>query len=200
MYEVELRSLIKDIKEMQKKIKSFSKTLSENEREVNIFFINPLKKDFDIKIRLRKNKYFLMYKGSSKNKARIEFESQISDPCAVFNILVESGFQIELAVARIKYTYKYENYEIMLNEVINWGDAVEAEIIIDDNKLAEAAENNVKKFMKSKLGITNLLSNSELEILNKIYQKKLLLNKIKMNELMDYVNNKTDKLNFFKNN
>lgn len=200
MYEVELRSLIKDIKEMQKKIKSFSKTLSENEREVNIFFINPLKKDFDIKIRLRKNKYFLMYKGSSKNKARIEFESQISDPCAVFNILVESGFQIELAVARIKYTYKYENYEIMLNEVINWGDAVEAEIIIDDNKLAEAAENNVKKFMKSKLVITNLLSNSELEILNKIYQKKLLLNKIKMNELMDYVNNKTDKLNFFKNN
>ncbi|MFH1591867.1 MAG: hypothetical protein ABIB47_00675 [Candidatus Woesearchaeota archaeon] len=196
MYEVEIRALVKDFDDVKKKLDGFATPTSPSAREVTIFFFNPYNDNYDIRLILRKNKFILGYKEKLSKKARKEIESDISNPDAIYDLLTHSGFEIRMIVARVKYLYQYENYKILLNRIIDWGDAIEVEILIEEEKDVDIIEKNIKNFMLSKLEISELLENHTLQSMNGDYCKKINFNNILLKDLLDYVYGKKNDLRF----
>ncbi len=196
MYEIELRALVDDFEAVKNKLDSFAKPIKSNEKEATIFFFNPHQKDFDLRLRLRKERCFLSFKEGSHKAARMEIESDISNPAGMYKMLKMAGFKIKLIVARINYAYKYGKFEILLNKIADWGNAIEVEIAADEDGNSGQIESEIKEFMKSKLGLADLLSKEKLDELNEDYRKKIDFNKIKIVDLLDYVNGRKDSLRF----
>ena len=98
MYEVELRALVKDFDKTKFLLESFANPVDKDKREVTIFFVNSYKEDFDLRLRLHKNRAFLSFKESISKTARKEIETDIEDPVAMFNILLNSGFKIKMII------------------------------------------------------------------------------------------------------
>jgi len=191
MYEIELRALIKNFEEFKNKLDNIAKVISKDEREVTIYFINEAKEGFDLRLRLKKDTYIISYKESLSKSARKEIESEISNPKAIYDLLIESGFKIRMIVARINYKYIKDNFEILLNRVVDWGDALEVETMIYDKEKVNEAEESIKQFMYGELGITELFTKEQMKKINDIYCSNNKLN-ITVEELIDYVNGKKE--------
>jgi len=195
MYEVEVRALV-DFDSMKRKLDKSAKPLKLNEREATIFFFNPEKEDFELRLRFRKNNYILSYKESLSKTARKEIETEISNPDALYHLLLGAGFKIKMIVARVKFTYLYNKFEILLNRIADWGDAIEVESVIEDEGDAGKTESEIREFMKTKLGISNLLGNEKLKSLNEDYRRKIDFYDIPLETLLEYVNGKRNYLKF----
>jgi len=195
MYEVELRALVDNFEGIKKKLEDLGDKIFENQREVTIFFFNPNKDDFDLRLKLTKDKNIISFKEGISKKARKEIESEVSNPKAIYDLLLESGFKIKMIVGRVKHVYQYKNFNILLNKVLNWGDAVEVETEIKSEEEAEEAEKEIKDFIQKKLGLKNLLSKERMLEMNEEYNNKYDFNSINLDLLIDYVNGKI-RLNF----
>lgn len=196
MYEIELRALVDDFDAVKNRLDKFTKPVSIGEREVTIFFFNPHQNDFDLRLRLRKDRYFLSFKEGSHKTARKEIESDVSNPHAVYDLLKSAGFKIKLVVARINYAYQYGKFEILLNKITDWGNAIEVEKIIDEDTNSAQIESEIREFMESKIGLAKLLSKERLNELNEEYMKKIDFDEIKMDDLLDYANGRKESLKF----
>ncbi|KKQ94783.1 MAG: hypothetical protein UT66_C0028G0013 [candidate division CPR2 bacterium GW2011_GWC1_39_9] len=198
MYEIELRALINDFAAIKKKLDSFASLVKDGEREATIFLSNPHKKDFDLRLKFKKDKYFLSFKSDPSKNVRKEIESDISDPEAIYEMLINSGFETQLIVARINYLYNYGGYDILLNEIIDWGNAIEVEKMVDGKEDTEKVEKEMKEFMNRQLDIKELLNREELVRLNGIYKNKADFDKIKADDLIAFVSGEIDNISFLK--
>lgn len=196
MYEIELRALVDNFETIKKRLDNFAKPVRIGEKEATVFFFNPHQKDFDLRLRMRKNKCFLSFKEGLHKTARKEIESDISNPAGMHELLKMAGFKIKLIVARINYAYQYENFEILLNKITDWGNAIEVEMNVDEDSNSGQIESEIKEFMESRIGLANLLSKEKLNELNEEYRKKIDFDKIKIDDLLDYVNGRKDSLKF----
>lgn len=196
MYEIELRALVDDFEAVKNRLDKFAKPVRLGEREATIFFFNPHQKDFDLRLRMRKNKCFLSFKEGSHKAARKEIESDVSNPAGMYEMLKTAGFKIKLIVARINYAYQYGKFGILLNKITDWGNAIEVETVVDEDSNSGQIESEIKEFMESRLGLANLLSKERLDELNEEYRKKIDFDKIKMDDLLDYVNGRKEPLKF----
>jgi len=193
MYEIELRALVDNFDLIKSKLDKFEKKEADK-REATIFFINPHKDDFELRLRLEKGRSYLSFKEGHHKSARKEIELDISNPEAMYRLLLASGFTIKMIVARVKYTYCHKDFEILLNCVINWGDAVEVEKIVENEKDSENVEAEIENFIKEELGL-KLLAKEKLKEMNKEYCEKIDFEKISVLDLLDYVQEKRD-INF----
>ncbi len=196
MYEIELRALVDDFDAIKNRLDNFAKPVKFNERETTIFFFNPHQNDFDLRLRLRKDRYFLSFKEGLHKTARKEIESDVSNPHAIYDLLKSAGFKIKLIVARINYAYQYGKFGILLNKITDWGNAIEVEIAAGEDGNSGQIESEIEEFMKSKLGLANLLSKERLNELNDEYMKKINFDIVKIADLLDYVNGKKESIKF----
>jgi len=198
MYEVELRTLLEDFDSAKEKLDFFAKPVRLNEREVTIFFHNPQKDDFDLRLKLRKNRNFLSFKELSPGNTKKEFESDVSDPGAVYEMLLKSGFKIRMIIPRVKYTYKHGKFEILLNRIIHNIPVlplIEVETVIDEKGDTKKIEQEIRDFMKNKLNLKNLLDDEKLGEINQ-EGREMNFDSVSMGDLLDFVSHKKDDLKF----
>jgi len=99
-----------------------------------------------------------------------------------------------MIIARVKDTFRYNQFEILLNEVIDWGNAMEVEAMIDNEEDAKETEEKIEEFMKNELGIEKLLEKEKLLEMNEEYNNKVDFESVKIEDVIDYVQGKTDNI------
>ena len=180
MIEVEVKAKIENFEDMKKKLENLGAIKSKKEFQEDIYFNSPIV-DFantDEALRIRttkeneKTNIFITYKGpkiDSKSKTREEIEIKIEDSEKCSKIFQHLGFTKVRAVRKNRQYYKYENFEISLDDVEGLDPYMEIEIALNDGCDYNEAQEKIFELFK-KLGITDGFERtSYLELLEKLY-------------------------------
>ena len=165
MIEVEVKAKIDSFEEIEKELEKIGATKTKKEFQEDIYFNSPIvdfaKTDEALRIRTttedENTNIFITYKGpkiDSKSKTRKEIEMGIDDSEKCADIFEEIGFEKVRAVRKNRQYYKYENFEISL----------------EDGKDYSQAQDEIFKLFE-KLGITDGFERtSYLELLENLYK------------------------------
>lgn len=142
MREIEIKIRVKDLSEVESKLKEFGCILSGpiNQHDI-IYSKNGLKefesaKEGDVILRIRKqdhNTEFNLKQQKSSEMDNLEYETEISNLEAMDNILKALGWFPEVEVKKVRRKGKLGEYEICLDRVEELGDFIELEKFTDDN-------------------------------------------------------------------
>ena len=165
MIEVEVKAKIESFDEMRKKLDEIGAIKTKTEHQEDRYFNSPVK-DFaetDEALRIRetrsdeKHNLFITYKGpkiDAKSKTREEVEMEIEDADKASKIFEFLGFNEVRTVIKDREYYKYENYEISLDNVHGLEPYMEIEISLEDNSDYSKAQESIFELFE-KLGITD---------------------------------------------
>ena len=165
MIEVEVKAKINSFDERREKLNEINAVKVKTERQEDRYFNSPVK-DFaqtDEALRIRetrsdeKHNLFITYKGpkiDAKSKTREEVEMEIEDADKCSKIFENLGFKEVRTVIKDREYYKYENYEISLDNVHGLEPYMEIEISLDDNSDYSEAQESIFELFE-KLGITD---------------------------------------------
>ena len=165
MIEVEVKAKIKSFDEMREKLEEIGAIKVKTEHQEDRYFNSPVK-DFaqtDEALRIRetlsdeKHNLFITYKGpkiDKKSKTRQEVEMEIEDADKCSSIFEFLGFNEVRTVIKDREYYKFENYEISLDNVHGLDPYMEIEISLDDGSDYSEAQVSIFKLFE-KLGITD---------------------------------------------
>ncbi len=165
MIEVEVKAKIKSFDEMRKMLDEINAVKVKTEHQEDRYFNSPVC-DFaqtDEALRIRETKtdekhnLFITYKGpkiDAKSKTREEVEMEIEDADKASKIFENLGFKEVRTVVKDREYYKYENYEISLDNVHGLDPYMEIEISLEDNSDYSKAQESIFKLFE-KLGITD---------------------------------------------
>ena len=180
MIEVEVKAKIENFQDMEKKLEKLGAIKSKKEFQEDIYFNSPIvdfaKTDEALRIRTTKENdsenIFITYKGpkiDSKSKTREEIEINIEDSAKCAKIFETLGFNKVRAVKKNRQYYKYENFEISLDDVEGLSPYMEIEIALEDGTDYNEAQNRIFELF-SELGIEDGFERtSYLELLEKLY-------------------------------
>ena len=185
MIEVEVKAKIESFDEMRKKLDEIGAVKVKTEHQEDRYFNSPVK-DFaetDEALRIRetrsdeKHNLFITYKGpkiDAKSKTREEVEMEIEDADKCSKIFENLGFKEVRTVVKDREYYKYENYEISLDDVHGLEPYMEIEISLEDNCDYTEAQNSIFELFE-KLGITDGFERtSYLELLEEMDEWKFI--------------------------
>ena len=162
MIEVEVKAKIRSFDEMRKKLDEIGAIKIKTERQEDRYFNSPVK-DFaktDEALRIRETRsderhnLFITYKGpkiDKKSKTREEVEMEIEDADKCSRIFENLGFKEVRTVVKDREYYKYENYEISLDNVHGLKPYMEIEISLEDNSDYSKAQESIFELFE-KLG------------------------------------------------
>lgn len=165
MIEVEVKAKINSFEEMREKLNKINAIKVKTEHQEDRYFNSPVK-DFaqtDEALRIRETKsedkhdLFITYKGpkiDKKSKTREEYEMKIEDAEKCKNIFESLGFNEVRTVIKNRDYYKYENFEISLDDVEGLEPYMEIEISLDDGSDYSKAQEDIFKLFE-KLGVTD---------------------------------------------
>ena len=165
MIEVEVKAKINSFDEMREKLNEINAVKVKTERQEDRYFNSPVK-DFaqtDEALRIRETKsdekhnLFITYKGpkiDAKSKTREEVEMEIEDADKCSKIFENLGFEEVRTVIKDREYYKYENYEISLDNVHGLEPYMEIEISLDDDTDYSKAQESIFELFEN-LGITD---------------------------------------------
>ena len=165
MIEVEVKAKIKSFDEMRKRLDDINAVKVKTEHQEDRYFNSPVR-DFaqtDEALRIRQTKsdekhnLFITYKGpkiDAKSKTREEVEMGIEDADKASKIFENLGFKEVRTVVKDREYYKYENYEISLDNVHGLDPYMEIEISLEDNSDYSKAQESIFELFE-KLGITD---------------------------------------------
>ena len=165
MIEVEVKAKIRSFDEMRKRLDEINAIKVKIEHQEDRYFNSPVR-DFaqtDEALRIRETKseekhnLFITYKGpkiDAKSKTREEVEMGIEDADKASKIFENLGFKEVRTVVKDREYYKYENYEISLDNVHGLEPYMEIEISLEDNSDYSKAQESIFKLFE-KLGITD---------------------------------------------
>ncbi len=165
MIEVEVKAKIKSFDEMRKRLDEINAVKVKTEHQEDRYFNSPVR-DFaqtDEALRIRETKsdekhnLFITYKGpkiDAKSKTREEVEMEIEDADKASKIFENLGFKEVRTVVKDREYYKYENYEISLDNVHGLDPYMEIEISLEDNSDYSKAQESIFELFE-KLGITD---------------------------------------------
>ena len=180
MIEVEVKAKINSFKEIEEKLEKIGATKSKKEFQEDIYFNSPVvdfaKTDEALRIRTTKKNdethIFITYKGpkiDSQSKTRKEIEMEIEDSEKCADIFEEIGFKKVRAVRKNRQYYKYENFEISLDDIEGLDPYMEIEIALDDGEDYSDAQDKIFRLFE-RLGITEGFERtSYLELLENLY-------------------------------
>ncbi len=175
MIEVEVKAKINSFSEMEEKLENLGAVKSKSEFQEDIYFASPIvdfaKTDEALRIRTTNNDIFITYKGPKLNKdakTRKEVEMSIESAAKAKDIFEEIGFREVRTVRKNRQYYRYENFEISLDDVEGLSPYMEIEIVLADGEDYTQAQDKIFKFFE-KLGITDGFERtSYLELLEKL--------------------------------
>ncbi len=144
MIEVEVKAKIDDFDEMKEKILKLGAVKVKDEFQEDIYFNSPIvdfaKTDEALRIRTTKSdnaeNIFITYKGpkiNKKAKTRKEVEMNVEDSMKAKDILESIGFKQVRSVKKNREYFKFENFEISLDDVEGLCPYMEIEIALPDN-------------------------------------------------------------------
>lgn len=182
MIEVEAKAKIDNFEDVKLELKKINAKKIKTEYQEDLYFNSPIT-DFsesDEALRIRKteneseNKIFITYKGpkiDKKSKTREEIEIEIDDYEKCKRIFEHIGFNASSIVSKKRDIYKFENYEISLDDVKGLEPYIEIEIVLNDNNDYKKAQEGLFKIFE-KLNINSGFERtSYLELLeNKNYK------------------------------
>lgn len=179
MIEVEVKAKINSFKEMEEKLAQIGAVKTKEEFQEDIYFNSPVvdfaKTDEALRIRTTKQNdetnIFITYKGpkiDAKSKTRKEIEMGIADSSQCSDIFEAIGFRKVRAVRKNRKYYRYENFDISLDDIDGLDPYMEIEIALEDGEDYSEAQNSIFELFE-KLGITDGFERtSYLELLEKI--------------------------------
>jgi len=169
MIEVELRAKV-DKHLIMEKIKNIGAILKGSTAEHDEYF--KFSKDTErrliMRIRGKEGKNKLTFKGSSKlpeDVAWQEWETSIIDEKNLKNLLLSNGLEIVVIIDKKRNSYKYDDFEINVDEIKNLGMFIEVELLTND---AADGKRRVKEFL------FNILEIQENDIITKGYVPLML--------------------------
>jgi len=132
--EIEMRVKVDNFDGVIKKITQMGAVLVKEQRQIDVYYgetslYDKLGYSFMLRVRREGVKSFLTYKGAKLKIDGVweEYETEISDPEAVVEMLVSSGFDKIIEVSKIRKEYKLEKFSICLDKIENLGSFVEIE-------------------------------------------------------------------------
>lgn len=181
MIEVEVKAKINSFKEIEEKLENIGAVKTKKEFQEDMYFNSPVvdfaKTDEALRIRTTieddDTNIFITYKGpkiDSKSKTRKEIEMGIDDSSKCADIFEEIGFEKVRTVRKNRKYYKYENFEISLDDVEGLEPYMEIEIGLEDGEDYSEAQNKIFELFEQ-LGITEGFERtSYLELLENLYK------------------------------
>jgi adenylate cyclase class 2 len=161
MIEVEVKARIDSFEEMEKRLKDLGAVKTKDEFQEDIYFASPIvdfaETDEALRIRTTNNDTFITYKGpklNEKAKTRKEVEMTIESAAKASDIFTEIGFTPARTVKKSRQYYRYENFEISLDDVEGLPPYMEIEIALSDSEDYTEAQNRIFELFE-KLGITD---------------------------------------------
>ena len=161
MIEVEVKARIDSFEEMEKRLKDLGAVKTKDEFQEDIYFASPIvdfaETDEALRIRTTNNDTFITYKGpklNEKAKTRKEVEMTIESAAKASDIFTEIGFTPARTVRKNRQYYRYENFEISLDDVEGLPPYMEIEIALSDSEDYTEAQNRIFELFE-KLGITD---------------------------------------------
>jgi adenylate cyclase class 2 len=161
MIEVEVKARIDSFEEMEKRLKDLGAVKTKDEFQEDIYFASPIvdfaETDEALRIRTTNNDTFITYKGpklNEKAKTRKEVEMTIESAAKASDIFTEIGFTPAKTVKKSLQYYRYENFEISLDDVEGLPPYMEIEIALSDSEDYTEAQNRIFKLFE-KLDITD---------------------------------------------
>ena len=159
MIEVEVKARIDSFEEMEKRLKDLGAVKTKDEFQEDIYFASPIvdfaETDEALRIRTTNNDTFITYKGpklNEKAKTRKEVEMTIESAAKASDIFTEIGFTPARTVRKSRRYYRYENFEISLDDVEGLPPYMEIEIaLIDSEDYTEAQSKIFQLFEKLKI-------------------------------------------------
>ena len=161
MIEVEVKARIDSFEEMEKRLKDLGAVKTKDEFQEDIYFASPIvdfaETDEALRIRTTNNDTFITYKGpklNEKAKTRKEVEMTIESAAKASDIFTEIGFTPARTVRKSRQYYRYENFEISLDDVEGLPPYMEIEIALSDSEDYTEAQSKIFQLFE-KLGITD---------------------------------------------
>ena len=161
MIEVEVKARIDSFEEMEKRLKDLGAVKTKDEFQEDIYFASPIvdfaETDEALRIRTTNNDTFITYKGpklNEKAKTRKEVEMTIESAAKASDIFTEIGFTPARTVRKNRQYYRYENFEISLDDVEGLPPYMEIEIALSDSEDYTEAQSKIFQLFE-KLGITD---------------------------------------------
>ena len=161
MIEVEVKARIDSFEEMENRLESLGAVKTKDEFQEDIYFASPIvdfaKTDEALRIRTTDNDTFITYKGpklNDKAKTRKEVEMSIESAAKASDIFAEIGFKPARTVRKSRQYYKFENFEISLDDVEGLPPYMEIEIALSDSDDYTEAQDKIFKLFE-RLGITD---------------------------------------------
>ena len=161
MIEVEVKARIDSFEEMEKRLKDLGAVKTKDEFQEDIYFASPIvdfaETDEALRIRTTNNDTFITYKGpklNEKAKTRKEVEMTIESAAKASDIFTEIGFTPARTVKKSRQYYRYENFEISLDDVEGLPPYMEIEIALSDNEDYTEAQSKIFQLFE-KLKITD---------------------------------------------
>ena len=164
MIEVEVKAKIESFEEIKKELEKISAIKTQTDYQKDIYFNSPIV-DFaktDEALRIRKTisdnttRIFITYKGpkiDSSSKTREEVEMSIENEEKAHKIFENLGFKEVRTVVKNREYFKYNDFEISLDDVEGLDPYMEIEIALDDGSDYIQAQNSIFELFK-KLNIT----------------------------------------------
>ena len=150
MIEVEVKARIDSFEEMEKRLKDLGAVKTKDEFQEDIYFASPIvdfaETDEALRIRTTNNDTFITYKGpklNEKAKTRKEVEMTIESAAKASDIFTEIGFTPARTVRKSRQYYRYENFEISLDDVEGLPPYMEIEIALSDSEDYTEAQNRI---------------------------------------------------------
>ena len=179
MIEVEVKARIDSFEEMEKRLKDLGAVKTKDEFQEDIYFASPIvdfaETDEALRIRTTNNDTFITYKGpklNEKAKTRKEVEMTIESAAKASDIFTEIGFTPARTVRKNRQYYRYENFEISLDDVEGLPPYMEIEIALNDSEDYTEAQNRIFKLFE-KLDITDGFERtSYMELLENLNNEK----------------------------
>ena len=161
MIEVEVKARIDSFEEMEKRLKDLGAVKTKDEFQEDIYFASPIvdfaETDEALRIRTTNNDTFITYKGpklNEKAKTRKEVEMTIESAAKASDIFTEIGFTPARTVRKSRQYYRYENFEISLDDVEGLPPYMEIEIALSDSEDYTEAQSKIFLLFE-KLDITD---------------------------------------------
>ena len=137
MYEVEVKARLRDRESVTQKLLSLGCKFSEELHQVDYIFI-PIREDFPppltvpvLRVRKQNNKRFFTLKISQSSRQDcIEREFEISDGDKMIEVLGFIGYKRVPIVDKKRIKTNFNNIEIVLDDVKDLGEFIEAEKIV----------------------------------------------------------------------
>lgn len=168
--ELEIRAKIRDTELFLKNLHSLANlsVKTEGERQVDTYIEHGLDRDGAMIIRIRrlKNLAILTFKKKSAGKDVHwkDIDIPITDPDLLEDILLSSGYVYAVLIDKIRNSYKFNEYEINHDTILNLGNFVEIEYI-------STPEDNISNKIDDIKLLLNKLGCSSDDIIEKGYVK-----------------------------